>query len=79
MPSTDNTENDLDAGGKTKAVEVAQKAEAAGIDPTGKTTDEVEKEISTNDFFRIFLYFSSFVVFTSELTSLRSLLKSVIE
>ena len=45
-PSSANTEADLDAGGKTKAVEVAQKAEAAGIDPTGKTTEEVEKEIS---------------------------------
>ena len=47
MPSSENTESDLDAGGKTKAVEVAQKAEAAGIDPTGKTTEEVEKEISS--------------------------------
>ena len=38
---------DLEAGGKTKSVEVAQKAEAAGIDPTGKTTEEVEEEIAT--------------------------------
>ena len=49
MPSTTNTESDLDAGGKTKDVEIAQKAEAAGIDPTGKTTEEVEKEISASE------------------------------
>ncbi|RJV00851.1 MAG: twin-arginine translocase TatA/TatE family subunit [Candidatus Poseidoniales archaeon] len=46
-PSTANTVSDLEAGGKTKSVEVAQKAEAAGIDPTGKTTEEVEEEIAT--------------------------------
>ena len=49
LPAADNTESDLDAGGKTKAVEVAQKAEAAGIDPTGKTTEEVEEEISASE------------------------------
>ena len=49
MPSTTNTESDLDSGGKTKDVEIAQKAEAAGIDPTGKTTEEVEKEISASE------------------------------
>ena len=31
-PSSSNTEADLDAGGKTEAVDIAQKAEAAGID-----------------------------------------------
>ena len=41
-PSTANTEADLKAG-KTKAVDVAQKAEEAGLDPSGKTTEEVEK------------------------------------
>ena len=46
MPSTDNTESDLDAGGKTKAVDLAQKAEAAGVDPSGKTTEEVAEEIA---------------------------------
>ena len=49
MPSSENTESDLDAGGKTKAVEVAQKAEAAGIDPTGKTTEEVAEEIAKSE------------------------------
>ena len=48
-PSSANTEADLEAGGKTKAVDIAQKAEAAGIDPTGKTTEEVEKEISASE------------------------------
>ena len=45
-PSTANTEADLDAGGKTKAVDLAQKAEAAGVDPSGKTTGEVAEEIA---------------------------------
>jgi len=45
-PSTANTEADLDAGGKTKAVDLAQKAEAAGVDPSGKTTEEVAEEIA---------------------------------
>jgi len=44
-PSTINTESDLESGGKTKAVEMAQKADDAGIDPSGKTTEEIEKEI----------------------------------
>ena len=45
-PSTANTEADLDAGGKTKAGDLAQKAEAAGGDPSGKTTEEVAEEIA---------------------------------
>ena len=45
-PSSTNTEADLDAGGKTEAVDIAQKAEAAGIDPSGKTTEEVAEEIA---------------------------------
>ena len=45
-PSTANTEADLEAGGKTKAVDVAQKAEEAGIDPSGKTAEEVSEEIA---------------------------------
>ena len=45
-PSSANTEADLDAGGKTKAVKIAQEAEAAGIDPTGKTLEEVQEEKS---------------------------------
>jgi sec-independent protein translocase protein TatA len=45
-PSTANTEADLDAGGKTKAVDLAQKADAAGVDPSGKTAEEVAEEIS---------------------------------
>tara|TARA_B100000212_G_scaffold319153_1_gene276105 strand:+ start:7120 stop:7389 length:270 start_codon:yes stop_codon:yes gene_type:complete len=48
-PSSANTEADLDAGGKTKAVKVAQEAEAAGIDPTGKTLEEVQEEISSSE------------------------------
>ncbi len=46
-PSTANTEADLDAGGKTKAVDLAQKAEAVGVDPSGKTAEEVADEIAT--------------------------------
>jgi sec-independent protein translocase protein TatA len=46
-PSSANTEADLEAGGKTKAVEIAQKAEAAGIDPSGKTAEEVADEIAS--------------------------------
>ena len=42
-PSTTNTEADLEAGRKTKAVDVAQKAEEAGIDPSGKTTEKLKK------------------------------------
>jgi sec-independent protein translocase protein TatA len=45
-PSSDNTEADLDAGGKTAAVDLAQKAEAAGVDPSGKTAEEVSEEIA---------------------------------
>tara|TARA_B100000214_G_C23695390_1_gene502795 strand:- start:319 stop:612 length:294 start_codon:yes stop_codon:yes gene_type:complete len=48
-PSTANTEADLDAGGKTKAVDLAQKAEAAGVDPSGKTTEEVAEEIANEE------------------------------
>ncbi len=48
-PSSANTEADLDAGGKTKAVKVVQEAEAAGIDPTGKTLEEVQEEISSSE------------------------------
>mgnify|MGYP001190998417 FL=1 len=48
-PSAANTEADLEAGGKTKAVEIAQKAEEAGIDPSGKTTEEVEDEIAKSE------------------------------
>ena len=46
-PSSANTEVDLEAGGKTKAVDIAQKAEAAGIDPSGKTAEEVAEEIAS--------------------------------
>ena len=46
-PSSANTEADLDAGGKTKSVDLAQKAEAAGVDPSGKPAEEVADEIST--------------------------------
>ena len=48
-PSSANTEADLDAGGKTKAVKIAQEAEEAGIDPTGKTLEEVQEEISNSE------------------------------
>ena len=44
-PSTANTESDLEAGGKTKSVDIAQKAEAAGVDPSGKTAEEITEEI----------------------------------
>ncbi len=45
-PSSANTEADLDAGGKIAAVDLAQKAEAAGVDPSGKTAEEVSEEIA---------------------------------
>ena len=48
-PSTANTEADLEAGGKTKAVDLAQKAEEAGIDPSGKTAEEIEKELEEKE------------------------------
>ncbi len=44
-PSIANTEEDLEAGGKTKAVELAQRAQEAGVDPSGKTAEEIEEEI----------------------------------
>ncbi len=44
-PSTQNTEADLENDGKTIEVDVAQKAEAAGIDPSGKTDEAVLEEI----------------------------------
>jgi len=44
-PSTKNTEADLENDGKTIEVDVAQKAEEAGIDPSGKSIEEVKKEI----------------------------------
>lgn len=47
MPSTENTETDLENDGKTAAVDLAQKAEAAGVDPSGKTAEEVKKEIES--------------------------------
>ena len=37
---------ELDAGGKTAAVELTEKAESAGVDPSGKTAEEIESEIS---------------------------------
>ena len=42
----DTTEAELDAGGKTAAVELTEKAESAGVDPSGKTAEEIESEIS---------------------------------
>ena len=49
QPSTANTEADLEAGGKTKSVELAQKAEEAGVDPSGKTADEIYEEIESKE------------------------------
>ena len=49
VPSTSNTEADLENDGKTEAVDIAQKAEAAGIDPSGKTTEEVKEEIKASE------------------------------
>ena len=49
QPSTANTEADLEAGGKTKSVELAQKAEEAGVDPSGKTADEINEEIESKE------------------------------
>ncbi|MEL0101473.1 MAG: twin-arginine translocase TatA/TatE family subunit [Euryarchaeota archaeon] len=48
-PSTQNTEADLENDGKTIEVDVAQKAEAAGIDPSGKTVEEVQEEIEATE------------------------------
>ena len=49
QPSTANTEADLEAGGKTKSVELAQKAEQAGVDPSGKTAGEINEEIERKE------------------------------
>ena len=43
------SEADLEAGGKTKAVELAQKAVEAGVDPSGKTADEINEEIESRE------------------------------
>ena len=48
-PDSAKTEVELEDGGKTAEVALAQKAEAAGIDPSGKTTEEVEKEITSSE------------------------------
>ena len=45
-PDMDTTEAQLDAGGKTADVELTEKAESAGVDPSGKTAEEIESEIS---------------------------------
>ena len=42
----DSTAEDLDRGGRTEAAEIAESAEAAGVDIEGKTPDEVEEEAS---------------------------------
>lgn len=48
-PDSAKTEVELEDGGKTAEVALAQKAEAAGIDPSGKTTEEVEKDIASSE------------------------------
>ncbi len=46
-PDSTNTEADLEADGKTAAVKAAQDAEAAGIDPSGMTAEEIKE--ASND------------------------------
>jgi sec-independent protein translocase protein TatA len=46
-PDTEKTEAELEDGGKTAEVALAQKAQAAGIDPSGKTAEEVKEEIDS--------------------------------
>lgn len=45
----DSTETDLEAGGKTPEQVLADKAKEAGIDPTGKDTEELSKELEENE------------------------------
>lgn len=45
-PNTAATEADLETGGKTATVALAEEAEAAGVDPSGKTAEQIEDEIS---------------------------------
>ena len=42
----DITEEDLDRGGRTETVELAEKAEGSNVDIEGKTPEEVEDEMS---------------------------------
>jgi len=48
-PDMATTEAELDSGGKTAEVALAEKAEAAGVDPSGKTAEEIEIEISEGE------------------------------
>ena len=42
----DNTEGDLERGGKTEAAALAEKAEDSDVEIDGKTPDEVSEEMS---------------------------------
>lgn len=45
LPRSDNTETDLEAGGRTPEQALAADAEAAGVDPAGMDTESVREAI----------------------------------
>ena len=49
IDSSGKTETDLEAGGKTPEQVLADKAKDAGIDPTGKDTEEISKELKEKE------------------------------
>jgi len=49
LDSSGSTEADLEAGGKTPEQVLADKAKEAGIDPTGKDTEELSKELEEKE------------------------------
>ena len=47
--SSTSTEEDLDRAGKTESAELAEKAEDAGIEIEGKSSDEVKEELNQEE------------------------------
>ena len=47
--SRTSTEEDLDRAGKTESAELAEKAEDAGIEIEGKSSDEVKEELNQEE------------------------------
>ena len=49
LEDAESTTTDLEAGGKTPEQVLADKAKEAGIDPTGKDTEELSKELEEKE------------------------------
>ncbi len=49
LEGAESTAADLEAGGKTPEQVLADKAKDAGIDPTGKDTEELSKELEEKE------------------------------